>query len=88
MVGLLLVLVGSLPEPTSVGRTLIFIGILTAIGYTDILEAALIPFIEEYYPAHHCFQQDNNPKHTNIHVVAVKKTLPFPLLSVPFPHLH
>ena len=43
----------------------IFTGILTATRYTDILEAALIPFIEEHYPEHHRFQQDNDPKHTS-----------------------
>ena len=31
----------------------IFTRILTATRYTDILEAALIPFIEEHYPEHH-----------------------------------
>ena len=30
-------------------------GILTATRYTDILEAALIPFIEEHHPEHHRF---------------------------------
>ena len=43
----------------------IFTGILTATRYTDILEAALIPFIEEHYPEYHRFQQDNDPKHTS-----------------------
>ena len=33
-----------------------FTGILTAARYTDILEATLIPFIEERYPEHHRFQ--------------------------------
>ena len=32
-----------------------------------VLDAALLPIIEEYYPTHHHhhFQQDNNPKHTS-----------------------
>ena len=34
----------------------IFTGILTATRNTDILNAALLPFIEEYYPTHHRFQ--------------------------------
>lgn len=43
----------------------IFTGTLTATRYTDILEAALTPFIEEHYPEYHHFQQDNDPKHTS-----------------------
>lgn len=30
--------------------------------YNDILDAALVPFIEGYYPAGHQFQHDNDPK--------------------------
>ena len=41
----------------------IFTGVLTATRYTDILEAALIPLIEEHYPEQHRFQQDNDPRH-------------------------
>lgn len=43
----------------------IFTGVLTATRYTDILEVALIPFIEEQYPEQHRFQLDNDPKHTS-----------------------
>jgi transposase len=43
----------------------IFTGVLIATRYTDILEAALKPFIVEHYPEHHRFQQDNDPKHTS-----------------------
>ena len=43
----------------------IFTGVLTATRYNDILEAALIPLIEEHYPEQHRFQQDNDPKHTS-----------------------
>ena len=44
---------------------IIFTGTLTATRYTDILEAALIPFEEAHYPEQHRFQQDNDPKHTS-----------------------
>ena len=33
----------------------IFTGIMTTTRYTDILDAALLPFIEEHYPTHHRF---------------------------------
>ena len=33
----------------------IFTGTLTATRYTDILEAALTPYIEEHYPEYHHF---------------------------------
>lgn len=37
---------------------------LIATRYTRILDAAVVPFIQKYYPTGHCFQQDNDPKHT------------------------
>ena len=43
----------------------IFTGILTATRYTDILDAALLPFITSMYGRNHRFQQDNDPKHTS-----------------------
>ena len=43
----------------------IFTGIMNATIYTDILDAALVPFIEGRYPDGHRFQQDNDPKHTS-----------------------
>ena len=32
--------------------------------YTDILDGALVPFIEGHYPSSHRFQQDD-PKHAS-----------------------
>ena len=46
-------------------QIVIFTGILNATRYTDILDAALLPFIENHYPTGHRFQQDNDPKHTS-----------------------
>ena len=46
----------------------IFTGILTAIRYADILEAALVPFLQQHYPNGHRLYQDNDPKHTSRYV--------------------
>ena len=43
----------------------IFTGILTATGYTDILDAAFLPFLATNFRHSHRFQQDNDLKHTS-----------------------
>ena len=35
--------------------------------FTDILEPTLLPFIQDVYPDHHRFMQDNDLKHTSLH---------------------
>ena len=41
----------------------LFSRIPTATRYTDLLDASLIPFLQEKFPDDHCHQQDNDPKH-------------------------
>lgn len=35
--------------------------------YTSILDGTLVPFLQDMFPDHHCFMQDNDPKHTSKH---------------------
>ena len=42
-----------------------FTGTLIATRYTRILDAALLPFLQQHYSDGHRFQQDNDPKHTS-----------------------
>ena len=42
----------------------IFEGTMDAVLYCQILETSLLPFIRNTLPSH-CFQQDNDPKHTS-----------------------
>ena len=49
-------------SPRGASQLVIFSGIMTAIRYCLILEAALLPFLEDVFPGHR-FQQDNDPKH-------------------------
>ena len=49
-----------------VTRVLIFSGNMDSTFYVgDILEKTLLPFIQSHFPDGHCFQQDNDLKHTN-----------------------
>ena len=47
------------------GTVVVFTGTLTATRYVDILDAALVLFLDTVYPYILRFQQDNDPKHTS-----------------------
>ena len=49
-------------------KVVVFTGTLTATRYVDILEAALIPFLDD--PDGHRFQQDYDSKHTSRYMYA------------------
>lgn len=38
---------------------------MDAILYVQILDQALLPFLEQVYPEGHRFMLDNDPKHTS-----------------------
>ena len=44
-------------------NVIMFSGIMDAVRYKQILEAGLLPFINECFPDNHRLQQDNDPKH-------------------------
>ena len=50
-------------SPRRATPVVLFTGIMTSTKYVRILEAGLIPFINEVFPDSHRFQQDNDPKH-------------------------
>ena len=43
----------------------VFEGKMNAPLYTSILDSTLVPFLQDLFPEHHRFMQDNNPKHTS-----------------------
>ena len=47
---------------------------MTATRYTDILESALVPFLQEVFLDGHWFQQDNDLKHCARHTKAFFET--------------
>ena len=55
----------------------IFTENLTAVQFTKILEASLIPFVQSKFPRQHKFQMDNDPKHTSNFVHSFLKSKKF-----------
>ena len=51
--------------PTNI---VIFDGIMTAMCYGRIIQAAFVPFIKNVYPEGHLLMQDNDPKHTSRYI--------------------
>ena len=47
-------------------KVLVLTRTLTATRYVDILDAALVPFLDTVYPDGHSFQQDNDPEEKEI----------------------
>ena len=45
-------------------RLMIFSGKLNAIGFQQLAEEFLVPFINQFYPEHHCIHMDNASFHT------------------------
>ena len=45
-------------------RIVLFNGIMNSTRYTAILDQGLLPLLKKF-PISHCFQQDNDPKHTS-----------------------
>ena len=43
----------------------VFDGVMDTEAYVMILERTLLPFIQQVYPDHHRFMQDDDPKHTS-----------------------
>jgi len=46
----------------------IFTGINDAVCFGQILNASLIPFIEQCFPNGYRFQMDNDPKHRSVYI--------------------
>lgn len=49
-------------------RVIMFSGIINAPRLAVVLEAGLLPFIQEHFPDGHRLYQDNDPKHASQHI--------------------